>query len=159
MRGKLVAARSPASMAKCLDAVGRQITRTDCPKERAISAVLSVQPLATTIISRPGTGPVGASCLSNPPMTRFSLCAGITIVVTTEQYKVRRLSHLDFNESRLGQNWIAIRSGNHGARLMAGEWCNNHIAPLNIVSHCNNWDRSNFSLARSINLALSVRER
>src|ERR1700683_2203524 len=111
MRGKLVAAWSPVSMARCFEAVGMQITRTYCPKERAISAVLSVQPLATTIISRPGIGPVGTSCASNRPMTMLSLCAGITIVVTTEQYRERRSCHQHFTESRLGCYWIALGSG------------------------------------------------
>src|ERR1700677_3275031 len=82
MRGKPVAARSPAVSASCLEATGRVTTWTADPKEAATSAVSSVQPLATTIMSiSPGSAPF-MSFSRRRRITGPSLCAGITTVVT-----------------------------------------------------------------------------
>src|SRR5216683_5285251 len=83
MRGKPAAAWSPAASASCLQATGRVRTRTAGPNEAATSAVSSAQPLATTIMSiSPGSAPF-MSCSRRRRITRPSLCAGITTVVTS----------------------------------------------------------------------------
>jgi hypothetical protein len=60
------------------------------PPRHAGPTVSSVQPLAMTIMSiSPGSAPF-VSCSRRRQITRPSLCAGITTVVTTQHYQRRR---------------------------------------------------------------------
>jgi hypothetical protein len=72
MRGKTVAARSPASSASRFDATGMDSTRTGAPNASATSAVSSVQPLATTITSSPLCPGPAVGWPSSRPITRDS---------------------------------------------------------------------------------------
>src|SRR5260370_25522975 len=83
------AARFAVTIAACLEATGIARTRTSGPNEAATSAVSSVQPLATTITFSSSEVWPGRTCASRRPITRLSLCAGITIVGTPQNYGLR----------------------------------------------------------------------
>ena len=81
MRGKLVAAASPALRAAGFEARSTSTTRTP-GTARATAAVSSVQPLAATTTSNsPGSAP-SSRWRSVRPMTVASLCAATTMLTT-----------------------------------------------------------------------------
>jgi hypothetical protein len=64
-------------------------TRTPGPTDAACSAVSSVHPFAMTITSNSSAFAPDVSCVSRRPTTAASLCAGITMLVTTDNYFCR----------------------------------------------------------------------
>jgi len=59
--GKSLVARPATTSASCLEATGMDRTRTEGPKDAATSAVSSLQPLATTMMSKSPGCAVGMS--------------------------------------------------------------------------------------------------
>jgi len=64
--------------------------------------VSSVQPLATTRICKSAVGTAGMSWPSSRPITRPSLCAGMTMVVTPREYGGKIAARLGYTDGPYG---------------------------------------------------------